>query len=279
MRVCFTSDLHGSMALYEQLGGLVRAEPLGLLVLGGDLVEDLDRSAPLGPQIAAVRERVMGWVEGWREARPSLAVACVGGNHELAAMRAAFRPFHHAGRITLLDHRRAWRCGGLAWLGYSHAPPSPHWAKDYERLDRRGDAIPNFPGQVWDPTTDALRDVDAQTHFGREPTIEEDLAESPMIAEPWVLVSHAPPHGTRLDRLPGLARPLGSQAIRAFIETRRPVLSLHGHFHDSPELTGDYRDQVGATLSVNPGQGTSRLHAVLFDTSDPPGTLRHTVFA
>lgn len=277
MRVCYTSDLHGSERHYAELGGLLRAERADLVVLGGDLVRDFDRSLPIGPQVMAARDALLACLDAWRAGHPELRVACVGGNHEIAAMRVAFRPFHHAGRLTLLDHRKAWRCGGLTWLGYSCTPPSPHWAKDYERLDRRDDPIPNFPGQVWDPETDALRDVDLVEHFRGRASIEEELSAAPRLDEPWVLVAHSPPYGTRLDRLPHIAEPLGSRAIRHLIEVGRPVLSLHGHLHESPELTGTYRDRVGEATCVNPGQGMERLHAVCFDTTDPVGTLRHTV--
>jgi hypothetical protein len=42
---------------------------------------------------------------------------------------------------------------------------------------------------------------------------------------------------------------------------------------------GSHADRLGSALCVNPGQAYERLHAVLFDSSDPVRTLRHTVFA
>lgn len=277
MRVCFTSDLHGAAGLYEQLGLLVKAEGVDLVVLGGDLFADVDRDRPVDAQVETMVAEFVGRIEAWRDARPELAVACIGGNHELAAFRQRFLPHHRSGRLTLLDHRKAWRFGGIEWLGYSCAPPSPHWAKDYERLDLTGDTPPDFPGVVWDDAERRLRAVGVDEHFRSKPSIEQDLAQSPRLAPPWILVAHPPPHATTLDRMPELSYPVGSRAVRRYIEERQPVLTLHGHFHDSHVVTGAYRDHLGRTLCVNPGQSRDRLHAVLFDLERPEATMRHTV--
>ena len=72
---------------------------------------------------------------------------------------------------------------------------------------------------------------------------------------------------------------VGSRAIRRFIEAHQPPLALAGHIHESPRTSASYRDAIGRTQVVNPGQfGTSRLCGVWFDPADPGRTLRHTVF-
>ena len=74
-------------------------------------------------------------------------------------------------------------------------------------------------------------------------------------------------------------RGTGSRAIRAFIARRQPRLVLSGHIHESPRVSSSFRDRIGETVVVNPGQfGTSRLCGVWFDPARPAETLRHTVF-
>jgi Icc-related predicted phosphoesterase len=76
----------------------------------------------------------------------------------------------------------------------------------------------------------------------------------------------------------GAERHVGSRAIRAFIERRRPPLVLTGHIHESPRISASYRDRVGDSIVVNPGQfGTQRLCGVWVDPRAADGTLRHTV--
>ncbi len=64
---------------------------------------------------------------------------------------------------------------------------------------------------------------------------------------PLVLVSHQPPHGTVTD-LASIGLHVGSAAVRAFIETRKPLLCFSGHIHEAQGT-----DQLGASTLVNPG--------------------------
>ncbi|MBE0431991.1 metallophosphoesterase [candidate division WOR-3 bacterium] len=70
----------------------------------------------------------------------------------------------------------------------------------------------------------------------------------PSGARHTILVSHAPPHKTKLDRM-FLGLHVGSKAIRTFIEDVQPDLVVCGHIH---EARGD--DRIGRTLILNPGQ-------------------------
>jgi len=81
-------------------------------------------------------------------------------------------------------------------------------------------------------------------------------------AEPenTILNFHAPPYGSKLDNAPALnedltyksggqaLRPVGSTAVRDAIKDFQPVLSLHGHIHESKGAA-----RIGKTLALNPG--------------------------
>ncbi len=278
MRICFTTDFHGRMGLYAQLTNLLRAEKPELLVLGGDMHTECELENPLGTQAAFVERRLASMVAAWKTTVPGLAVACVLGNHDMACTRTAMQAHHRAGRLILLDLQTPCELGGLSWIGLSTAPPSPYWVKDFERLDLPGDPLPEVGGAVWDEHARAARPVEANEHFPNHPSLAEELAAAPPILGPWVLVAHAPPYATRLDRLPTVDHPIGSRAVREFIETRQPLISLHGHVHESPDTTGGYVERIGQTLCINPGQSHDRLYAVLLDTARPAQTVRHTVF-
>jgi Icc-related predicted phosphoesterase len=71
---------------------------------------------------------------------------------------------------------------------------------------------------------------------------------------------HCPPYNSGLDEAPAIdadlrllhggraLRPVGSTAVRAAIEKHQPLLSLHGHIHESKGAI-----KIGKTLSINPG--------------------------
>ncbi len=64
---------------------------------------------------------------------------------------------------------------------------------------------------------------------------------------PLILISHAPPFGTQVDRLRN-GRHVGSTAIRKFIELHQPSLCICGHIH---EAKGE--DTIGRTHIINTG--------------------------
>ena len=71
---------------------------------------------------------------------------------------------------------------------------------------------------------------------------------------------HCPPFRSGLDEAPAIdadlkllhggraLRPVGSTAVRTTIERYQPLLSLHGHIHESKGAV-----KIGKTLSINPG--------------------------
>lgn len=278
MRVVFTSDFHGRLALFDQLAGLLRVERPGLLILGGDMHPDGGESDPVGDQQAFVHRELIPRLREWRAAIAGLSVACILGNHDWLPTQQTLRELQADGDLVLLTPERPWRHAGIHFTGFSHTPPTPFCVKDFERLDAPGDSVDAGECWGWNLESARAQRLDARAHLSGQLTLAEQLALAPHVDSPWIFVCHAPPYGTRLDRLPGVDHPVGSKAVREFIETRKPMLALHGHIHESPGLTGAYCERVGETLCVNPGQAAEVLHAVAFDSGNPPGTLRHTVY-
>jgi Icc-related predicted phosphoesterase len=112
-----------------------------------------------------------------------------------------------------------------------------------------------------------------------QPSIAEALSALAQQSDPQrtIYVCHTPPFDTPLDSMPH-KRHVGSKALRAFIEQHAPPLTLHGHIHESPELSGRYAAQLGPTWSINPGHDPRRFQAVTLDTDDLAGTITHTAY-
>jgi Icc-related predicted phosphoesterase len=95
-------------------------------------------------------------------------------------------------------------------------------------------------------------------------------------AERAILVTHCPPADTRCDVLYD-GRHAGSKAIRRWIERWQPMLALHGHIHESPEMSGSFVDRIGTTITVNPGSDTHSPHLVVIDL-EKLDEMTHSVF-
>ena len=132
---------------------------------------------------------------------------------------------------------------------------------------------------------DQLTPVDPQAYLRKRGTIHEDLngLPKPIDYRKAIYLMHSPPFGIKLDLIQG-GNPAGSRSIKNFIEGNQPLLTLHGHIHESPEISGTYFDRIGETISINPGQfglsgrDSTKLHAVTFEMENVVETLKHTCF-
>jgi hypothetical protein len=93
---------------------------------------------------------------------------------------------------------------------------------------------------------------------------------------------HAPPYGTGLDEAPALdanlrpthggavMKPVGSTAVREAILKYQPVLSVHGHIHESKGIK-----KLGQTLAMNPGSSYTDgvLQGALLDLNEKKGKV------
>jgi len=94
---------------------------------------------------------------------------------------------------------------------------------------------------------------------------------------------HAPPYGTGLDEAPALdstlrpihggavMKPVGSKAVRDAIMQHQPMLSVHGHIHESRAVK-----KMGRTLAMNPGSvyGDGVLQGAVIDLNAKKGKIQ-----
>ena len=84
-----------------------------------------------------------------------------------------------------------------------------------------------------------------------------------------VQITHAPPNGTKLDVIASGAH-VGSNAVRDFIESKRPLAAICAHIHESRGV-----DELGGTKIINSGR-FSEGHLGLIDINDSRATAKVT---
>lgn len=280
----FASDLHGSSRRWEALFRAIRDSAPAAVFLGGDLL-------PNGVGYGAAAEHE-DWVEavlyaGFGKVRVALGASApriflILGNDDGRIEEPAFLRGESEGLWTWAHGRRVpWE--GFSVYGYAYTPPSPFRLKDWEKYDVSRFVDPGCisPEEGW-------RSVPVSEGEARWGTIREDLerlAGGDDLARA-IFLFHAPPYRTRLDRaaLDGMSvdhAPLdvhvGSIAVRRFLESRQPLLSLHGHVHESARITGAWRDRIGRTHCLGAAHDGPELALVRFDPDDPERATRELV--
>jgi len=311
MRLVYAADLHGDIESYRSLLDLAASTDARAVIVGGDLLpRAITLRSALQVQRAFIAEQLRPLLEWFHARQPEIAVYLLPGNDDWAGAIMDIDQLEQAGLAFPLHERvycllEDWatrrpgdkeigRQGDRAtvqiapsplhpfapsaglWLaGYACVPLTPFSIKDYERRDDR--PLPPFSFEMaYTSASGEIQPTDAAT-ITAQPSIAEALAALAQRSDPQrtIYVCHTPPFDTPLDAMPR-GRHVGSRALRAFIEQHAPPLTLHGHIHESPELSGHYAAQLGPTWSINPGHDERRFQAVTLDTDDLAGTIAHT---
>jgi Icc-related predicted phosphoesterase len=204
------------------------------------------------------------------------------GNDDPRLEESAVRDVATTGIWSYLHNARR-PVGSYVVYGYSYVPPTPFILKDWERYD-----VSRYvdPGCI--PPTHGRLSLPVPQRELEWSTISEDLEKltGDLDLSNAVFLFHAPPYKTKLDRaaLDGqqvdhvpLDVHVGSIAIQRFIKARQPLLTLHGHVHESARLTGEWRELIGSTHAFTAAHDGPELALVRFDLEDPASATRELI--
>jgi len=286
MKILFSCDLHGRKELYDQMLKYALANRCDCILIGGDLLPTrlaapiklisggADFTGSLTVQLAFIDSYLVPVLGRFMLEHPHIRILYVPGNHDWKTAMKHLRQSLPGARCM---HGSIETFDGITFMGYGCVTDSPFWVKDYVRRDRKDSLYVSSRYPL--VSTDGGICLSEQGAYALEnPSIDEELS-SLCLEDPLktICIFHCPPFGTGLDTLHD-GKPIGSRSIAEYIAQQQPMVSLHGHIHESPYLSGVFKMDLGRTLSINPGQHFRQLHAVCFDTSDPHSTITHRVF-
>lgn len=279
----FVTDLHGHIAKYERLFEAIIRERPNVVLLGGDILPGISHamlgknSAPgefindhLARSLWDIRERL--------DEHYPLILIILGNDDprcEEGSLVAASQ-----GRLFQYVHGQRALLAGFSFYGYSYVPPTPFLLKDWERYDVSR-YVP--PGSVSPEQGCRTFTVSKQEIKWR--TIKKDLDDLACndSLDRAVFLMHTPPYETPLD-LAALAGVMyehvlldphvGSIAVRRFIEERQPLMTLHGHVHESVRISGEWKTQIGRTVCISAAHDGPELALVRFDPHEPTKASR-----
>jgi uncharacterized protein len=269
----FASDLHGRKNRYESLWAAIRHDRPVAVFLGGDLLP------PVGAEelIADLARNIEALQSDLGDASPSFFLIL--GNDDPRSYEEEFLRHEAAGRWSYLNGRSA-TAAKYRVYGYSYVPPTPFTLKDWERYD-----VSHYvdPGSI--SPEEGVRTVEISLGEVRYTTIQEDLDRlaGPDEVSEAIFLFHTPPYRTSLDRaaldgrivdLVPLDVNVGSIAVRRFIEKRQPLVTLHGHVHESARLTGKWMDFIGRTVMLGAAHDGPELALIRFDPEQPQTATR-----
>ncbi len=282
----FVTDLHGDVRKYEILFEKILSESPAAVFFGGDLLP-----SPLSSLTALdfqhedfVNDFLVKTLQRIRKKLKSRYpdVFIILGNddgrmEEATILDAAMDGIWH------YAHNKMINWNSFLIFGYSFIPPSPFRLKDWERYDVSRYVDPGCTAPDEGALSIPVREYDLKFR-----TIADDLEELTQNRKlsKSIFLFHSPPYKTSLDRaaLDGkmidhvpLDVNIGSIAIKRFIEEKSPLLTLHGHVHESARLTGSWRDKIGRTEAFNGSHDGPELSLIRFDPNFPGSATRQLI--
>jgi Icc-related predicted phosphoesterase len=286
MRLYYASDIHGSEKLWRKFVNAASFYGADVLVMGGDLtgkvMVPIVEQEPgqwaarvFGKEQRATGEQALAELERRVRLTGYYPLRCDGSEFERLQLDARHRDAVF--RSLMRDELAGWmsiaaqKLHGVGVRIFVMPGNDDDWDVD-EILEGAPEPIVACEGRVVDAGGFQLLSSawtnptpwDSPRELGEGELLErfEKLAADLDADRPTVFNLHCPPHDSGLDLAPELTEdlrvvveggepkliPVGSTAVRAFIESHHPLLALHGHVHESRGAA-----KVDGTLCINPG--------------------------
>ncbi|MBL7206646.1 MAG: metallophosphoesterase [Candidatus Aenigmarchaeota archaeon] len=234
--ILFVTDLHGDVSVYEELFRLGAGMNVKAIIIGGDITPFMMGTGEenIAIQRDFIKTYLIPRISKFKKDHKKV-VFLMFGNDDFKVNYDLLIQAEKKGVLKLL-HQGIHKLNDWTLRGYSFVNPTPFFIKDWER---------------------------------KEKDIEKDLKEiENQCAEKSLIVFHAPPINTNLDII-YTGEHVGSKSIRKFIEKAQPTMTLHGHIHESPEISGNTMDKIGETICINPGNAK----IILIDLDNPKNII------
>jgi len=292
-KVLYTSDIHGNEIQYKKLINYAVKIIADFVIIGGDIVpKDFDRDNFVIGQKEFLQNRLLQLLSPLKNKLPNSKLFLMMGNDDCMANMDILEEgsgdlYHliHNKRIKLTDN--------FDLIGYSYVPITPFGMKDWQKYDFS--KVPknleveylerkrsNYRLKGKNSTRDGWENFIFTPEMEKVDSIQKDLAKGLFLESPnkTIYVIHTPPSNTNLDiTSPGaLSRGthVGSMAVRLFIEKHQPFLTLHGHIHETVQLSGEFKHKIGDTLCLTSGNHNigDKLKMLVFELDKPQNVKR-----
>lgn len=301
VRLFFATDLHGSEIVFRKFLNAIDVYEADVAILGGDLTGK--RIVPIVETNGGFVAEVLGrdiHVDSIAEVEELAAQVRDLGEYPIRVTQAEFLALRESTQAVEERFVEACHAQVADWMARAATRLRPLGIPlfvtggndDYLSIEDvldEADYILNAEGRVLE-LPGGLEMI--STGYGNETPwhCPRDITEEELKAKVEEMASrlressravfnlHVPPYGSGLDRCPKLdvsvspPRPIvgeetsaGSVAVIGSIRQFQPILSLHGHIHESPGIC-----RIGRTTAINPGSeyGEGILRSAVIDISD-----------
>lgn len=259
MKLLYVTDLHGDKNKYEKVLDLAATSNIKLIVNGGDMLPKLGNRHQEQPFF--IKEYLRDYFQRLQEY--DITYLAMLGNDDLKFLDTLFSGVCNAfdNIHNIAGHKV--KVNNYEFIGMNYILDHPFGCKDWIVMEKHYihqqqlSAVAGFSNEFgYDKIYNWLEYSTTEL-----PHMCDILNELPIPTNPdkTIYVTHMPPAGLRLGQLHYQDLDVGSVDIYEFLKAKQPLLSLHGHIHESPDTEkGKWINQIRGTTCIQTGQ--TELH-------------------
>ena len=277
MKLMALSDIHQMSSKWKLLVKEAKEKKPDVVAIAGDILPK-DRGIP---EQLNFRDSLFKYAQALKDAGIELVLTLGNDDNQL------FIPYMREGQEKGLWHyleNNSCEIAGYTFVGMPYVPDHPFGYKYWVRSESRGNTRID-PQQFSEPLEMSSHNEfrlipDYKKWLENQESIQDILirlsVETAALAKSIWLI-HAPPSELGLDVCSHGQR-VGSDAVLQFIKVSQPMLTIHGHIHESPEYTKIWQNQVGRSICVQAGQLGVKLYYTMITIDGGVKDITHSVY-
>ena len=268
MKFIYACDIHGDTNKYEKLFKTAKKENIKYMVLGGDLLPKRGIRVIIQPEF--IRDFFEDYFKRLKE--NNIKCILIPGNDDLEKFDIEINELcEKYSNIYNIDNKKL-DIEDVSFIGLSKVLDHPFGSKNRVLIEKNLKMQPQLSQDIYINRDTEVITISEWERY-RETNIDkmEDILSSlPVVdkSRKTIYVLHNPPYGIGLDVCANGLQ-VGSKAITSFLEESNSYMSLHGHIHESPKISGLWYNKLGKTICIQPGQtelGEKECYYVIIDT-------------
>ena len=268
MKFIYASDVHGDIYKYDRILERAKEENIEYIVLGGDILPKKGDRTIIQPKF--IESELDKFFEKLKE--NNIKCILIPGNDDLENFDEQLNEVCNKYSNVYDIDRKKLDIDDVSFIGLSNVLDNPFARKNRVFVEDETEMQAQLSDKIYIEKGTKIISAEEWKEY-RETNVEkvdEALEKLPKVSKDKkaIFVFHGPPYGIGLDVCEGNLE-VGSKVVRKFLENSNGYMSLHGHIHESPEMSGKWYNKLGNTVCIQPGQtelGNKTFYYVIIDT-------------
>ncbi|MBR6034304.1 MAG: metallophosphoesterase [Clostridia bacterium] len=268
MRFVYACDVHGDEDKYHKLLSICKREKIEYIVLGGDIYPKNGDRAVI--QIEFIKNGLKEFFDELKKG--NIKCILIPGNDDLENYDDDLKNLCDKYENVYNIDRAKTDIEDVCFIGLPDVLDNPFRRKNRVLMEEGLELEPQRSEEIFIEKGTKIITVEEWAKYRQTSVakMEDVLRELPKPdkAKKSIYVLHDPPYGIGLDCC-AIGKCVGSKAIVQFVKENNIYMTLHGHIHESYKESGKWKEHIGNTICIQPGQtelGEEKMTYVIVDT-------------